>query len=379
MKQNLGVGAWMSVFLISSSISIAAADILHVSNGNDSGPGSFRQALSEADANPSITEIRFDRGYALNLRSSLSYHGSQPLSIDGGQAVIDGGGIERSNILNIDTAASIVLKNINFRNSHANGVVVTVPTGAVGNVSVTLDKVSIQQSALYGLHIDDNFHEKDEGDAGSAAGILLTINDSVFVDNGVGELDYDGIRVDERGTGDIVAHVSGSRIDRNGGDGLELDEGGAGNVILTMVNSQLDRNGFFNQADLDDGLDIDEGGAGDVHVTLIGVHANGNYEQGIDLDEYESGTIELAFFDVQANDNASEGIKVDEDSDGDILTHFNRVQVKSGGQEGIQIAQQGVGQVYSALLDVESPDAGYRVERKEDDGLGKMLLAWLKR
>lgn len=379
MKQNLWVLVWMCVLGPSASAAVAAAEILRVSNDHDSGPGSFRQALAEADTNSDVFVVRFDRDFTVKLRSSLSYRGNKPLTIDGGQAVIDGGNIGHGNILDIHSSAPVVLKNIKFINSRGNGVVVKIPDEAIGNVSVTLDGVEIKQSTLYGLHIDDNFHAKDEGDAGSAAGILLNIYNSAFVDNGVGELDYDGIRVDERGAGDIIAHISDTQINHNGGDGLELDEGGAGNVNLTMIHSELNNNGFFNESDLEDGLDIDEAGAGDVNVTLIGVHADGNHEQGIDLDEFDSGTIELTFSDVHSDDNVNEGIKVDEQHDGDILTFFSHVYVKNAGQEGIRIAQNGNGRVYSELHHVEFPDATYRAGLKDDDGVGKMLLAWLNR
>lgn len=379
MTYTTAFNVWIGIVLLATSVSMAAADTVRVSNDHDSGPGSFRQALAQADTDVGINAIRFDRNYTVNLRSPLVFHGSQALTIEGEQAVVDGGDIQQGDILTIHSAAPIVLKNIDFRNSYANGVVVKVPAEAVGTVSVTLDKVVIKKTALFGLHIDDNFHEKDEGDAGSAAGILLNISGSAFIDNGVGELDYDGIRVDERGPGDIVAHISDTRINHNGGDGLELDEGGVGDVIVTMINSHLHENGFFNQADLDDGLDIDEAGSGDVKLTLIGVLADGNHEQGLDLGERDAGTIELAFFDVSADHNVKEGIKVFEDGDGDILTFFNHVKVPDAGPAGIRIAQSGDGRVFSERHDVVTSNDGASVARVADEGTGKLLLAWLKR
>jgi hypothetical protein len=74
----------------------AAADIvIHVTNGADSGPGSYRQAIITAntngDAEPDI--IEFDEDLSVVLTSgNVAYTGTQPLRLNGHGSSIDGSG-----------------------------------------------------------------------------------------------------------------------------------------------------------------------------------------------------------------------------------------------------------------------------------------------
>lgn len=60
----------------------------------DDGPGSFRQAVLNANADPSIGVIRFDRGLdPIRLLQPVTYTGSQALVIRGEGARLDGSGL----------------------------------------------------------------------------------------------------------------------------------------------------------------------------------------------------------------------------------------------------------------------------------------------
>jgi hypothetical protein len=65
---------------------------VNVTNDDDDGKGSFRWAIGEANADPGIEAIRF-RGETgtISLSSTVTYTGSQPLTIEGRDAVLDGG------------------------------------------------------------------------------------------------------------------------------------------------------------------------------------------------------------------------------------------------------------------------------------------------
>ena len=241
-------------------------------------------------------------------------------------------------------------------NSATRGIVINIPDNAEGDdINVNLLNVNIANSALYGLHIDDNaneFDEGDEGDEGSAIGIELNIFKSNFTGNGTGAIDFDGIRVDERGEGDIVAKIRNTHIDRNGGDGIELDEAGEGDVVAIMNRVTLNNNGFYNAEDLDDGFDIDEAGDGDIHVYLTGVQANDNMDEGLDFDEEGEGDVLLKAFNVKAMNNFDEGIKVDEEGDGDIKSRLTKVKVINSGDDGIQFTEVGEGKIRARLKKV---------------------------
>ena len=69
----------------------AEAGASRVSSSADAGPGSFRQAVLDANADPSIGAIRFEGGLdPIKLVTPVTYSGSQDLVIRAGGAVLDG-------------------------------------------------------------------------------------------------------------------------------------------------------------------------------------------------------------------------------------------------------------------------------------------------
>ena len=98
------LGFWLLAIAAGSApAQIPYTRVFHVNNGSDSGPGSFRQALADANAAeaPGITlYIRFDTpDLAVNLNSGLSIQA--PVTIDGQGATINGGGTVSGAGLNI--------------------------------------------------------------------------------------------------------------------------------------------------------------------------------------------------------------------------------------------------------------------------------------
>ena len=254
-------------------------------------------------------------------------------------------------------AGDISIRNLSINDSATRGIVVNVPEDATGDdISVTLVDVSVLNSALFGVHIDDNSDEFDEGSAGSDIGIDLTIRNSIFIGNGTGAIDFDGVRVDERGEGDINAMIINTHIDGNGGDGIELDEAGFGNVDATMIRVTLNNNGFYNEEDLDDGFDIDEAGGGDIEVSLFHVQANNNRDEGLDFDEAGDGDILLKARHVDASNNDDEGLKLDEEDAGSISAKMSSVDVLMNGDDGVQFTELGEGLITARLHRVTATD-----------------------
>lgn len=330
---------------------------------------SLRTAIETANYDSRIDKIVFAKDAFIALSAPIIYTGSQPLKLVGKGAIIDGfnagsftldddlTAVTEDGTLIFNTAADITIRNLTVANSATRGVVVNIPQSAEGeDIRIKLRRVNIIDSALFGLHIDDNTDEFDDGSQGSQIGVDLKISHSNFIGNGTGAIDFDGVRVDERGEGDINALITHTRIDGNGGDGIELDEAGYGDVEATMINVSINNNGFYNQEDLDDGFDIDEADDGDIDVKLIRVSANHNMDEGLDFDEAGDGDLELKLRHVDASNNRDEGIKADEEDAGDIDIKFNQVDAIENGDDGVQLTELGEGEIEGSLKKVNAID-----------------------
>jgi hypothetical protein len=342
---------------------------------------SLRQAFDLASSNSTISKIVFLKNSLISLTEPVIYTGSQPLSLIGNDSVIDGSAsgsfiyndqlnaITDDGTLIFNTSGDIVIQKLSIKNSAARGIVINIPKTATGNnVSIKLDKVQIINSALYGLHIDDNVNPSDTSTPGSKVGIDLKINQSTFFGNGTGATDFDGIRVDERGEGGINVFISSSNIDANGGDGIELDEAGNGDVKVTIHNVTLNENGFYNSEDPDDGFDIDEADDGSIQSTLNFVNVNRNMDKGLDFDEIGNGSIELKLKNLTLNNNGDEAIKIDEEDSGDIEAKLEKIGVDSNADDGIQFTELGEGNIDASI---------HHVSATNNDKYGIKLEQWV--
>lgn len=337
--------------------------------GMVSDEASLKTAIAKANADSSLTTIVFEKDAKISLTSPVIYTGKQSLTLQGNGAVIDGAKAGRFVLdkkllaytkdasLVFKTAADISINKLSVVNSATRGIAVKIPDTAEGKaIKVSLHQVSILNSALYGLHIDDNADEFDDGTHGSAIGITLNISHSSIMGNGTGAIDFDGIRVDERGQGSIQATIISTHIDENGGDGLELDEAGAGHVTAILKHVSLNDNGFYNKDDLDDGFDIDERGAGNIEASLFKVLVNGNKDEGLDFDESGKGNVKVRLQHVIVMDTKDEGIKIDEQGVGNLHADLSDVMVMNGTDDGIQITEVGKGRIKAVLLKVTATD-----------------------
>ena len=335
---------------------------------------SLRKAIMAANTDENISQIDFQKEAKIQLTSPIIYTGQQALLIEGNNAEINGEKAGKSEgfyddvekittvrtqdgSLMFNTAANISINNLSVVKSHTRGIVITIPVEAKGDDAIlSLNNVSVLDSRLYGLHIDDNSSELDDGDIGADIGVHLQISHSQFINNGTGAIDFDGIRVDERGNGDITADIVDTQISHNGGDGIELDEGGSGDVKASMINVVLDENGFYNETDLDDAFDIDEAGAGELDVKLINVTLTSNKDQGLDFDEEGAGDANVLLYNVNATNTLKEAIKIDEEDAGSIHANLFKVNVKKGSDDGIQLTELGEGKIQALLSDVQATD-----------------------
>jgi hypothetical protein len=318
---------------------------LTVTSSADAGPGSFRNAIAQANANPAITEINFAPSITtIQLNNAVRYSGGQSLSIDGNDAVIRPFNAKEGLIdLFLATGgADISLSELTFRNGK-NGVVITTPAGVTGDVNVNLDQVTISHNELFGLHVDDLTNA-------SAASIVLDIAGSNILANGTGAHDQDGVRVDERGDGSIVTRITNSHLNENGAEGIELDEAGDGRVELNVNGSTFNGNGFISSGDpedpdFDDGIDIDEADLGSVFAAISNSTVSGNFDEGIDLNEDGFGDLNVLLSNVIVNGNTDEGVALEEAGAGDINVLFSSLSSQNNGASGILIEEFDAGDV----------------------------------
>ncbi|MCW8931970.1 MAG: hypothetical protein OQL19_17270 [Gammaproteobacteria bacterium] len=359
MKYKLLKSAAISALICSSASAVAIEKVYDES--------SLQIAINNANYDSSINKIVFVKNAKIILTSPIIYNGTQSLKLLGNNATIDGssaGSFELDENLTattddgtliFNTSANLSIHKLNIVNSASRGIVVNIPASSDNDeIDINLHRVHISDSALYGLHIDDNANEFDDGSIGSDMGIDLNISRSSFTGNGTGAIDFDGIRVDERANGNIVAVITHTHIDGNGGDGIELDEAGEGDVEATMIHVSLNGNGFYNEEDLDDGFDIDEADEGNIEVRLVDVEVNNNKDEGLDFDEAGDGDIEIKLKRITAHNNSDEGIKLDEEDAGNIEASLKKIQVTNSGDDGIQFTELGEGQIKAYLKKVIS-------------------------
>ncbi|NND96423.1 MAG: hypothetical protein HKN47_03730, partial [Pirellulaceae bacterium] len=374
-----------------------------VTDNADLGPGTFRAAIEQANEDSAVDTIRFVRNLGvIETNSPIEFSGAQSIDIRGRGTTVqpsteaDAEATEETDfdLFLSSGGADLSIRDVTFQGSRSSGISVPVPVGASGTVNVQLNRVSLVDNDLYGLHIDDHTNA-------SPASIRLSMTRTDVIGNGSksGSPDFDGVRVDEGGQGDIVVNIRSATVQDNAADGVELDERGEGDVILRARHSTFNNNGTQPQLtdDLEDGLDIDESGDGGIRVNLVNVQANGNEDEGIDFDEQGRGDLVANLFRVQANGNLDENIKffedadaeppdpndfdltdpdeieafndalanVNEDASGDIVTKLIFVEANdSRAGDGIRFEEFGFGDIVANLLFVEADsndDAGIQI------------------
>jgi hypothetical protein len=379
MKQPIKIiltGLAVGLFAISAPLSALAAPAAKVTNGNNDGPGSLRAALMSGATN---VVIKKSVG-TITVTETLAYTGEKALHISGTGQTIDGSGLTDNfaPILAITAGADLAVSNLAIEGGGGysrvtnqgggKGIFVNVPLEREGLVTVRLTKVSVSGVGNHGVHVSDCTLADDcgggqgGGGAGSMASVDVRLNDVLIDGVGKGKQDADGVRVDERGDGDIIFSATNSTFINVGADGVELDEGDMGSVVLNVRNSTFDGNGDYcvgwdedgiddacndeGDADVDDGFDVDEAGFGSIAGKVINVFVTNNFDEGLDFDEEDAGGFDVSFTNIYAANNEDEGIKLSEEGDGNVGAALNAVTLENNNGDGEE-------------TEIESEDSGY--------------------
>ena len=127
-----------------------------VSNSRDAGPGSFRDAIAKASANPAIARVQFlGPVRTVALASTVEFTGAQALAIDGNNAALDGAGIPSGEIFRATGGGDLAVAHLTVRNAPAEGIAVEVPPTATGTQRLSLFHVAIVDNTGHGVLVND--------------------------------------------------------------------------------------------------------------------------------------------------------------------------------------------------------------------------------
>lgn len=338
-----------------------------VTNANDAGPGSFRAAIDRANTNPSIGRVEFRAGLApIGLVDPVVYTGTQALDIAGNGAILEGAGLGATApaAFLANGGGNLSVAGLTVQNAPQEGLTYQVPAAATGIKKVVLVGVQILGNRGHGVLVNDQVDPIDTSNPnGSDASLDVLVVGSRFAENGFGDIDRDGLRINEGGTGNLNAIFSVTRVDHNGADGIELDERGVGDVTFNVSGTQITRNGSYDVtlADLDDGMDVDESGDGALIGKVFASAANDNYEEGWDFNENDAGDFRVDMTLAEASRNLEEGIDFEEDDDfqggGDLITTLIGIKANGngpGGDAGLKIRERGDGNIDATIRGAET-------------------------
>ena len=261
-----------------------------------------------------------------------------------------------------DGGGDLSLSDLTIEGAPSYGLLVDVPDDRTGVQRVDLDRVTVRNSRLHGVLINDQaFYLTDPdstSDAGSTASLAVSVSGSLFEENGNGAVDYDGFRINEGGDGSIDATVKHTTSTGNGADGLELDERGAGDASFSLQHTSLVNNGFLSTEDPDDGIDVDEAGPGSIIARFNNVDVSNNSEQGVDLNENGEGDLRVTMSQVTGSGNGQEGIEFEEDDDvaggGNLVADLKNVTTNGNGilldgDAGLKLREKGAGDLIATV------------------------------
>ena len=440
-----------SAFSLSALPSVADTFIVSSPASGD-GPGTFATALQSAAAGDEPSTI-FVNTNDIETDTTLVYTGSQPLTIMGAGQTISAA--EDVTLFSAPNGADVTIIDLTFagpggssietRSNAATpgkGIFLGVPSDASGTVSLRLVDVTVTGTSGHAIHVSDC----DLGDqcggggggegTGSDASIAVELVGVTVDDTANGSFDADGLRVDERGPGDIIFGAVGSHFIEVGADGVELDEGQDGDVHVRVMSSSFVGNGGYcdpailtaflpdpDEAefepgegmadaipgpitgspddgcfkrevelyddgsveayefgiDVDDGFDIDEAGDGGIFVNIFDVRMDGNRDEGFDFDEEDAGDIAATFQLVAATGNTDDAVKLSESGDGGVAVTTLEVRAEENGGIGLVFEEEGSGNLLADVIGTftsgnDGGDAGLELVQEDDSsGLARIV------
>ena len=298
----------------------------------------------------------------------------------------------------------LTIRNLAFEGQSGHGVYRELTDDASGTVTIDLSQVVFTGQGLSGMWVEDQTGGSEaapdpiQSDASiHLAFVNVTVSGTGFAEDagqscraleeedGCPWADFDGMRFNEGGLGDITFDFRSVDFSDNAGDGAEFDEIGDGGVQGSVAASFFNRNGEQPQfpADVEDGFDIDEAGDGGVHLEMRNVEVSDNVDEGVDLDENGSGDVFLGAENLAATGNVDENIKITESEDdptgaGDIVLDLVNVtadgSLDSRGARFEEFGEGGVrGLIRGSSFSNNTEDDGLRIDEEGEGSVGVQL------
>jgi hypothetical protein len=235
-----------SVMMVVVLASQAQAATYTVANTNDSGPGSLRQAILDANASSGVADtIDFDLSLSgpqtITLASQLpTITDGAGLTIDGGSADITLSGNNRVRVFVVGNSAKLTLNNLtvaNGRADNAGGGILNLGTLEVNNSTISGNRAGTFSGGIHNVGTLEVNNSTISGNrAGTFSGGIhnvgtLTVNSSTISGNSAGT-DNGGIGNASAGTLTVNnSTISGNSANNNGG--------GIGNGSTATLNNTI--------------------------------------------------------------------------------------------------------------------------------------------
>jgi hypothetical protein len=272
-----------------------------VINTNDSGEGSLRQAILDANASSGVADtIDFApsvSGQTITLSSELpAVTDGAGLTIDGGSVDITLSGNNAVRVFVVASGAELTLNNLTVANGRADvaGGILNAGTLEVNSSTISGNSANDNSGGIHnGATLTVNNSTISGNSAGTFSGGIhndgtLEVNSSTISGNSAGGTDNGGIG--NTGTATVSnSTISGNSADRGGG-GIVSTGGGA---TLTVNNSTISGNSANN----DSGGILNTEGTLEVNNSTISGNSAGSNNGGIG----NTGTLEVSNSTISGN------------------------------------------------------------------------------
>ncbi|MBC7797142.1 MAG: VCBS repeat-containing protein [Pyrinomonadaceae bacterium] len=229
-----------------SAMNVAAATFT-VTNTNDNGAGSLRQAITEANAAASDDVINFDGSFnvprTITLGGTvLTIIGNGALTINGtGRNLLTVSGNNQSRVFEISavatpTAANVSLNGLTIRDGFGGfGAGIGINNGN-SNPNTLQATVTVNNATI----TNNNASVNAGGGIGCFTSGTVNVNNSIISNNAANG--GGGINIGS-GIGTCFLSINGSEITRNTGQGLQCcGNGGNTNLLIDIANSTFSHN-----------------------------------------------------------------------------------------------------------------------------------------
>jgi hypothetical protein len=215
--------------------------------------------------------------------------------------------------------------------------------------------------------LDDGFDVDESGDGS----IFAKVTNTVANDNKEEGLDFN-----ENDAGDLRVELVSVEASRNLEEGIDLEEDddfqGGGDLIVTAVDVTANGNGPGG----DGGLKIRERGDGNVDADIRGGVTSGNLIGGTNIREQGNGDLIARIDGLTANQNGEAGIAFREDDDGSQTVAVKNVTTETNAGHGIDFDENSTGDLAAtveASRSVGNAGAGVRADQ-QTTGVGSLSL-----